>query len=433
MKKRIIAGLLLTVTLIPLLSFAVSAKEEPVLVNADHAYVYNFDHDTVLFTQNENDPIYPGPTVKLMTALLAIEAFNGQMDMEITITRNMLSGVSGNNINLQVDETVTSEYLLNALIVGNSNDAATVIACVIAGSVESFVELMNRRAEELGATHTNYTNPTGMHNNTMYTTVADTAIIAKYLYQYSVFRTIAKQDVYVMPETNKSKARTIYNRNFLIATNIEYKYYSPTVTGMNAGNTYQSGYSVVATSEYNDNTYLAIVMGASYIEGEYYSYYNVRNLLTWAYESYADVQVLSASSIICEIPVSLADGIDHVTLLPEHDVTLYLPTDLDYEKEIKRSWTLNAPALQAPVEKGTVAGTLTLIYEGNVVAEIPLVTKSSIDRSEKMYWLSMLQSAFHADWVVPTIIIVILLGIAYVILNATVLHRGQKTKFRQKK
>lgn len=430
MKRLKIVVLLLTVLcVLPLLPLRAGAYEDPVLLYADHAYVYNFEHDKVLFAQNENETIYPGPTVKLMTALLAMEAFNSQLDMEITITRGMLSGASGSSINLRPDEVVTAGQLLNALIVGNANDAATALAVVIAGSVESFVAMMNTRAAELGATHTNYTNPTGMHNSNMYTTVSDVALIAKHLYQYSLYRSIAKQVSYTFPQTNKSAARTIYNRNYLIATNIEYKYYTPSATGMNAGNTVQSGYSVVATCEYESGSYLVIVMGASYVDGEYYNFYNARSLVTWARTSFADVTVLHNTDFICEVPVSMAEGIDHVTLLPESDVTLYLPTEIDYETQIKRTIQLDAPVLTAPVEKGTKVGTMTLIYQGDVIAEVPLVTKSNIDRNEQLYWLSLITSAFRAEWVVPAVVLIVLIVMAYVIFNAYRLQQQKKKTF----
>lgn len=428
-RLNMIALLLSALCILPLLSLHAAAYEEPVLQYADHAYVYNFEHDTVLFSQKEDDPIYPGPTVKLMTALLALEAFNTQLDMEITITGGMLSGVTGSRINLRTDEVVTAGQLLNAMIVGNANDAATALAVVIAGSVESFVTMMNTRAVELGATHTNYTNPTGIHNSNMYTTVSDIALIAKQLYQYSLFRSIAKQVTYTFPETNKSAARTIYNRNFLIATNIEYKYYTPSATGMNAGNTAQSGYSVVATCEYESGSYLVIVMGASYVDGEYYSFYNARSLVTWARSSFADVTILRDTSFICEVPVSMAEGVDYVTLLPQSDVTLYLPTDIDYETQIKRTIQLDTPTLTAPVEKGTKVGTLTLIYQGEVIAEVPLVTKSNIERNEQLYWLSLFTSFFRADWVIPALVLIVLIALACIMFNAFRLQQQKKKTF----
>ena len=428
--KRILrpfTGLLAVILLIAcVFPLAVHAAEVPDTSQANYIYLYNMDNDTVLYSKNTELHIYPGPTVKLMTALLAIEYFNGELDRQITLTKAMLAGVRGNNINLMEGEIVTVGDLLNAVIVGGANDAATVLATVISGSVEKFTDVMNQRALELGASHTYYTNPTGLHNANMYTTVSDIAVIAKYLYQYSLFKDIAKQTAYVMPATNLSSERHIYNKNFLIATNVEYKYYSPNVTGMNAGSTAEAGYCVVATTTYKGSSYLCIVMGAAKDENEYYNYSIARALFNWAYESFSLVTVIDAAEIICEIPVSMSAGIDHVTVLPENSLNVYLPTDIDVKKEVMRTWTLDKPSLTAPVEAGERVGTITLIYHDEVIGEIPLVTKSNVARSESLYLVSLIGAVIKSPITLRLMIVLIIAAIIYVFVSASMRYKRQK-------
>ncbi len=400
--KQKIAFVLCAVMLFPiLLSVPSGAIQYPEITHSDHFYVYSMDNDTVLYSKGATDRISPGPTVKLMTALLAIETFYNDLDREITVTKPMLSGTYGNSIGLQADETVRAEWLINALIVGCANDAASVLAHVISGSLEGFVQLMNRRAEELGATHTHYTNPTGLDNENMYTTVEDIALLARYLGQYSLFTEISAKSTYYMPATNLSEERRIYNKNYLISTAMEYKYYSPSVTGMIAGNTPNAGYCVVATSEYSNSKYLCIVMGSTRDDTEYYNYTTTQELLNWAYSSYSYITVLDESSIIAEVPVSMSAGIDHVTLMPQNSVTLYLPSDIDVGAEIRRTWKLDADSLDAPVEAGQKVGTLSLIYQGKEIAQVDLVTKSAVERSKWLYAKAMLAAVFAPSWFVP--------------------------------
>lgn len=419
MMRRIFAGLLVGLLLCTVvLALPSGAAELPEINYSDHFYVYNLDNDMVLCERGASERIAPGPTVKLMTALIAIETYNNDLNHEFTVTRTMLSGSYGTAIGLKADEVVTAEQLLHALIVGCANDAASVLATAIAGDFESFVNRMNLRAEELGATHTHYTNPTGLDNPEMYTTVEDIAVIARHLEQYSLFTEMSAKATYIMPKTNLSDERKINNRNYLISTAIEYKYYSPTVTGMIAGNTPNAGYCVVATSTYGNSEYLCIVMGSTKDDEEYRNYTTARDLLNWAYSSYGYINVLSESAIITEIPVNLSAGLDHVTLMPEQGITLFLPTDIDVNTEIQRTWKLDGDALNAPVSVGQKAGTLSLIYRGREVAQVPLVTKSSVERSGWLYFLSLLRAVLNPAWIIPTAVVVAVILLLFFTIRA---------------
>lgn len=385
---------------------AYAADSFPDVSHAENIYLYNIENDQVLYSKNATDRIAPGPSVKLMTALIAIETYRDNMSCPITITSPMLAGSYGNRIKLVEGEEVTAEMLINCLIVGGANDAAGALACSIGGSIDGFVRMMNERAEQLGAVHTHYTNPTGLDNEDMYTTVEDIALLARYLSQYSAITEITAQSTYNMPATNRSAERKIYNRNYLISTAIEYKYYSPSVTGMLAGSTPTAGYCCVTTSTYSNNHYLCIVMGADYENNEYYNYVITRALLNWAYSSFSYVTVLEPTAIIAEIPVNMSAGIDHVTLTPETGVTLYLPSDVDIRSEIRRSWSLDVDSLDAPVTAGQKVGSLSLIYKGEVVARVNLVTKGSVERSAWLYTLEMLKTVFAPAWFIPFCVIV---------------------------
>ena len=121
---------------------------------------------------------------------------------------------------------VTIDSMIRALLVNGANDAAYVLAHTISGSTEEFVTLMNTKAKELGAHHTYYTNPTGMHDENMYSTAADTAQIAKYAYSLELFMEATSSVRYVMPATNRSEARTLHNRNCLLSVYYDKNYYN---------------------------------------------------------------------------------------------------------------------------------------------------------------------------------------------------------------
>ncbi|MHB1150920.1 MAG: D-alanyl-D-alanine carboxypeptidase family protein [Eubacteriales bacterium] len=429
--KKLMILFITAALLIPLFNINIYAIDEPELSNAACAYLYNITSEKLLFTKNQDVKIAPGPTVKLMTVAVIIDLLREDLERTVTVKREMLRGVSGYNINLQREEELTVNELLHALIVGGANDAAAVLAITAAGSIDAFVLLMNEKAREIGAANTFYTNPSGLDDPEMVTTIADTAKIALYINKHSIFKDIAKLEYYTIRKTNKSRERKIFSKNFFIATNTEYIYHSRYVTGMNAGNTKEAGYCVTATSIYKNSEYLCIVMGAEKDEKYIYSYIEAEKLLQWAYKNFAYMTVLSPAEVICEIPVRLSANMDYVTLMPEEGIDLYLPTDINIAEEVTLSWSLDETELVAPVSEGQIVGLLTVIYNDEIVGRINLVTKSSIARSEPLYLLSLVEALAATAQFRYTIIAVIAFAVFYVLINSVVRYNKAKRKRRK--
>ena len=150
----------------------------PSLDGVDAAYVYNLESGTVVCTKNPEKLIYPASTAKLMSAYVALWRLSDRLSEKVTITTDMISGVSGTRYGLSDGETVTIRDLFYIAFTGCYNDAVTVLAKLAAGDLTSFIALMNSTAAELGMTNTHYTNPTGMHDRLMRTTVADVCRLA---------------------------------------------------------------------------------------------------------------------------------------------------------------------------------------------------------------------------------------------------------------
>lgn len=395
--------------MLPCFCFGAAADEQSLAETARAAAVYCTTADRVLWSKNIDATVYPASTVKIMTAILAIEHFEGRYDENITVTAESIKGAAGNRISLRIGEIVTVNDLLCAVIIGGANDAALVLACEVAGSVGAFVDMMNEKAAALGMKNTFYTNPTGLHDAKMFTTVSDIIKLASYAQNMNRFMDTASIARYVMSATNLSKLRYIANKNYLVSSYVEYKYYYPLANGMNSGSTNEAGQCIVATASKNGLNYIAVVMGADKYtkvvqaageitnpdgtisrvdektETVVCSYPEAKRLLEYAMKSFSYRKVLAASEMICEIPVSLGSSVDHVTLLPEKTVELYLSNDIDLDAELERSWELYVDSLTAPVKSGDVAGLLTLRCGGEVVASVELVAKNNVERSGFLY------------------------------------------------
>ncbi|MBE6560498.1 MAG: D-alanyl-D-alanine carboxypeptidase [Ruminococcaceae bacterium] len=416
---RFTAFLAILSALLPLFaSVPAHAAEPPAIEHAAGAYLYNFENDMTLLEYEADKRIYPASTVKLMTGILALEELGGDMDQKITVTSAMLNKVVGNNIALKVGEVVTVSDMLHALLVYGANDAAQVLAISVAGSIEDFVARMNDKAQRIGAYNTYYTNPTGMHNDAMVTTVADTAAIARYAYSLPGFIEITSVTKYVMDNTNKSDYRNLWNRNSQISKFFDTRYYDSDSLGMNAGYTVQSGYCIVSVARQENLTYLCVVMNAEETDDAIWSYKNAELLLEWAFASYAYTEVLPASARICELPVSLSSTVDHVTLVPAEAIVRYLPTDINPEADIHLSYTTHGTSLAAPVEAGQVCGTVTVTWGDDILGSTDLIATAAVGRSDFLYLLQQIREFTEGRFFRATMVFVILFSILYILLEA---------------
>lgn len=433
-KKKKMALVLISVILLTMGSIGLSvpsaALEDPTVSNAKGIYLYNLENNKAVFTQNAEEQVYPTSTVKIMTGILAIENLSERLDENITVTSSMLSAVSGNNIGLAAGEIVTIDSMIRALLVNGANDAAYVLAHTVSGSTEEFVTLMNTKAKELGAHHTHYTNPTGMHDENMYTTAEDTAQIAKYAYGLDLFMEATSSVRYAMPATNTSAARTLHNRNCLLSVYYDKNYYNDQARGMNAGSTPQGGHCVVTAATDGELTYIAVVMGAETINGQIYSYINITNLLKWAFDSFTYTQVLSPEQIVCEIPVTLSTAVDYVTLVSTDTLRVYLPADVNVEEEIEISYSTNSKELQAPVYEGQVVGSVTAIYQGNILGTSQLVATTDVTRNDLLYGLYKIEQFTKSRFFIITLIAAVIFTLIYIFGTAILRQKKGKKRMR---
>lgn len=432
----------ITCTLLALMMCAamilpVSAAEDddhapPAIEHLKGAYLCNIENDVTLIEYNTKEKIFPTSSVKLMTAILAIEALSGQMDDTVTVTSEMLADAYGNNIKLVAGETVTVRDMLYALIVGGANDAAYVLAYTVAGSAMEFVNLMNVKAVKLGAYDTYYTNPTGMHNDQMITTVADTAIIAKFAYGLPLFTEISGTSKYVMEQTNKSDYRNIYNRNCLVSMYYDPTYYLDGAVGMNAGSTPAGGHCVVAAAKTEDGelSYLSVAMGGETIDGKITSYTNTIKMLEWAMKNYSYVEVLSTKEMVTEIPVRLSSTVDYTALVPAQPVRVFLSSDVDVVTAVEYSWSTYSDELTAPVTAGDVVGTVTATMDGKTLGRADLVVMNDVSRSEFLYMLDQIKEFTRSRFFIATVVSVAVLSVAYVFGNAILRERRLKRRTR---
>ena len=406
--------------------------EMPSLDGATSVYLYNLTQDRVMAEKNADKVIYPASTVKLMTGLVDAEQLSDRLDEQIEVTEEMLKGVTGNNLKIAVGEIVTVRDMFYGLLCGGNNDCASILAHAAAGSIPQFVELMNKKAKELGTKTTNYTNVSGMHSDNMVTTAYDTYLVAQAAYKVELIMEAVTTNKYEMPATNKSKMRSVYNKNYLISRYIDTTYYNSLAQGMNAGFTNQGGYCLVTSAEYNGQSYICVVMGAEEQNKRIRSYEIASDLIDWAFEAYSEVKVLGESSYLGEVAVTLSQDTDHVTIKPAGSLTAFLPSDIDVSKDIELLPKLNAPSLKAPVVEGQVVGFISVKYGDEVLGTVDLITTDKVERSEFLYTLQQLKSFTSQRWFIASMIALVLLTAAYIFVVASVRGRHGHRRRRRR-
>lgn len=237
-------------------------------VNTDMALsaagLFSLNDEEVLYGRNIYKKIYPASTTKILTALVALKY--GDLDDVVTVSKTATKFPPAASLcGIKEGDKLTLRELLYGLLIPSGNDAAVAIAEHISGSVENFAKLMNKEAYDIGATHTHFVNPHGLHDDNHYTTAYDLYLIFNQCIQYDEFIKIVSEIKHDMPVTNADgTAHTVQleTTNLYVLGEAE-KPEHLTVIGGKTGNTGEAKRCLILLSKNGQgHPYVSIVMGA---------------------------------------------------------------------------------------------------------------------------------------------------------------------------
>ena len=259
--KRIVSLLLCLALALCLLPCSALADND-FWVDAKAALLIDLNSGEILYESNAGAQVYPASLTKIMTAILAIE--NGNLDDVVTASANALTGLDpdGTSVWLTSGEQMTLHDLLYCIMLASANDACNVVAEHIAGSIDSFVDMMNQKAKELGCKDTHFHNAHGLPDEEHWTTARDLAVITQYAIQNPTFWEICTTPAYTVPATNVFDARILATTNSMETTYKYYTYYDARVQGVKTGYTAAAGRCLIVTGKDGDNRLLSVVCGA---------------------------------------------------------------------------------------------------------------------------------------------------------------------------
>lgn len=340
--------------------------EAPITLTSPSAILCEASTGQVIFEKNADERRPVASVNKVMTILLTLEAVDeGRVSLEDQVTVSpRAASMGGSQAFLDAGERYKLSELLKTVIVASANDSAVALAEHLAGTEESFVRLMNVRAEELGLTNTHYANCTGLPAQEHYTTARDVAKLSAQLdlhpiyYRYS---TIWMDEI----KHRGGRVTSLTNTNRLI------RFY-PGCDGYKTGSTNEARYCVSATAKKEGMRLIAVVLGTPAGQTRFDE---ARAMLEYGF---ANVQLVTpiaqGQALDMTVPVRLG-GRDEVSVLSGGTCGL-----LERRGE-KNALSLEAALVEkvnAPVYAGDVLGEIRVKRDDEVVAVVPAVAGEDV-------------------------------------------------------
>ena len=345
----------------------VHAENDSLNLSSESAILMDAESGKILYEKNIQEKLPMASMTKIMSMLLIMESINaGNLNYEETVLiSENASGMGGSQVFLQAGEEYTVDDLLKCIAVSSANDAVVAMAEKISGSVDAFVELMNKRAKELGANNTNFTNPHGLDDENHYSTAYDMALIAKELLKHEEILkyTSIYEDYLTKPDGSQV---------WLVNTNRLVRFYDG-VDGLKTGYTTEAGYCLTATAKKEDLRLISVVMKSPSAENRSS---DTSTLLSYGFNSFKSNVIYSKDDSLGSVRVEKGK-ISEVDVYLKEDATEILSVT---EKPADYTFNIKVDKIEAPVKANTVIGTAEIIdNNGNIIDEVEIIVKEDIE------------------------------------------------------
>lgn len=408
---------------------------------SEAVYMMNMDTEEVIVDINSQDERVPASLTKIMTAAVLLDQTGGEEKYlkntyvsADTTAFDELYETGASTADIQPYEEVSYYDLLAALMLPSACEAANIIAVNIGGSINGFCDMMNQKAEELGMENTHFSNAHGLFTQQNYSSCKDIAILCKYLLEhYSVFRDIIQIPSYEMESTQYHEVGSqILNTNLMLNSYTDYYY--AYAKGIKTGSLDSAGRCLASYAVKDGVSYLIVTMGApieklsedvikgqedpNSIYGGDYVYYNILDhisLYEWAYNMLEETDFINENSEVRDVEVKYGKSLDYANLKPAAGYSKMWPINIPIE-EVEKKITVK-DNIVAPIEVGDVLGKMELVYKGETIAEIDLVSTTKVERSSIKSILKIASSYFTSTVFKVTITVIIGLIVIYGLIH----------------
>ena len=393
----------------------------------------NLDDDSypVVAQKNIDERLYPASLTKIVTAMVTLENVK---DVSVKTKMSQAAydasvGTGAQVAGITVGEELSVDTLLYLTMVHSACDACEVLAEFVGGSKENFVKMMNDWVKKVGCNDTNFTNPSGLHDDNHYTTARDMSKITLAALKNADFVKYSTTTEY------EYKGYTLPHTNLMLHPGYV-TYYYEYAQGIKTGSTEQAEYNVIVKASKDGYNYLAIVMKSPQqkIKNQSYltkcSFVDAKSLFEWAFDSLKYTTIVAKDEVIGEVSVENGKDADTVALVAANDTNVIVPVGLDKSAVIIEIQE-KPSSLQAPVTKGQKVCSANIIYGDEVIASVPLVAAKTVELSTFLKVINAIK-AFFGLTVVKVILVIAFLAIAlYVYIFFKSLNKKKKVEKRR--
>ena len=394
-------------------------------VYSQSAYMINLDTKSVVYEKNADAQQMPASLVDIMTAIVVLESCQDTDSVTITADKKLYDEFDEYEYpddlryaDIFDGDTLTVTDYLHALMLTSSCEAANILAYHFGNqNISAFVDKMNKKAQEIGAVNTFFTNPHGLYDPKQVTTAKDMAIITQYALTVARFEDIATTEEYEVNPVGYTTAHeddwTWSHSNIIMSAASDYYVYG--VKGIKTGNLQLGGRNIITMGSSDGIKYLLVLLNAPFYDSEgnsrYYHLEDACQLLEWVFDNFNYQVLLSDDEEIAEVKVENSDGNGYVLVKPKEELSTLWYNDIDatsIQKNIKL-----AENVKAPIKKGEKLGEIELKLSDEQIAVIDLVASTDVERSFIKFNLSMTKKFFSSIWFLIAIIVTIFISLIY--------------------
>ncbi len=354
---KIIVFLLLF--MVPFNVLAVSFK-----LDSEKVLLVNLNDDSFLYEKNIDEKTYIASLTKIMTAIVVLENvqdLNSKGKIIYADVKDFAYDVQLSGLKLNTNYSYMD--LLHGLLLSSGGDCANALARLTFGSVNNFVNEMNKKAKELGMTNTHFANTTGLDDKKNYSTARDIYILFKYALNNEVFNKIVRTLSYNASGVLLEHTIDYYFDKFDISM--------PYLIGGKTGNDVKAGYCLASIASYNDVNYMLITLNASNVPNHFV---DSKKIYEYYMNNYGYQVIISSNDILKELDTKYLKE-EKIYLKSNKYYSYYLEND--YEKDIKTEY-VGYEVIDNSFEKGDYIGSLFIYYDGEVLDEIKLYLEDDI-------------------------------------------------------
>ena len=329
-------------------------------ISAKAAVVINGDTGDILYSVNSDVRLPMASTTKIMTALVLLENCK-DLDAEIVTTKEMVT-VEGSSMGLLPGDTVSYRALLYGMMLSSGNDAANTVAISVGGSIDGFVDLMNKKTEDLGLKSTHFKTPSGLDAEEHYTTAYELAIIASEALKKPEFQKAVSSKSATLNYGNPPYRRTISNHNKLL------KMYDD-VVGVKTGFTKKSGRCLVSAAKKDGKFVIAVTLN----DGDDWA--DHRFLLDTGLGA---IEVYDYNPEKSDYSIAVLGGDMDFAKLSVGSASFCIPKNANI-----KAVTCLPKFLYAPVKENDIVGNIEYYYGDRLIYKSNIICKENISRSKQ--------------------------------------------------